>query len=621
MKLLSHKAHVFQLLAISLFTLTFLLVVSKSQPLAQDGDELPGEMTGVNATQGAAPASGSITGQVFDPKTNPVKGVEVRAPGHSVVITNGNGEFNIRGVSPTERLPVSFSAPGFMDTTRIYEVGVSRRITGNVVVIWPRTASASLDAKRGGKLTFPGGFVSLPPNALVDELGRQLRGNVRVSFSALDVSDRRQIRSVPGDFTARMRNKTIRQLETFGVFEVFVEDSNGRRVNLAKGRKATVELSIPPAHRRTAPNIVGLFSFDRNSGLWIEEGTLRRTPGRASYISFVPNLIRSWNADNPLKTTCLKLQILDENGVPAPLGTKVEAEGVNYTGLSPTVLVTDATGEVCLLVKKCAKVSVTAYHPTIDYIQSCPLEFSTHCYTASASDCSNLSICPVETTTIQIAGGAFVDNLNILDTARWEIANGWANDSPFNVCWLANNIPPPTGSILALRLDDSTCPAGPNFRPFASGEYRTKTCYRYGTYEANFKAAAGPGLVTSFFVYTGTFGGPQHHEIDVEIFGKDTYKLQTNYYVAGVTHPMQIQLWFDASTGFHTYKIDWKQSSIDWYVDNVLVRPVTGSVPSLPGKIMVNLWAADNSIVGQTFGSLSYSGPIYAYYDWIQYSP
>lgn len=607
------------------FILDILFITNGHNPTVtaqQDKDKAPVQLT-VKPKSPVDRLSSSIMGRVVDPKNNPIRGAEVRAPGLRVVLTNGQGEFEIRGFTATERLVVSFSAPGFMETTRIYKVGVSSRITGNVVIIWPRATSISLDATRGGKLAFPGGTVSFPPSALVDERGRPLKGEVKVSFSSLDVSDRRQIRSAPGDFTARMQNNQIRQLETFGVFEVFVEDSEGRRADLAKGQNAAVELFIPPAVRRTARKQVGLFSFDKSDGLWLEEGTLQIVPGGDFYQAAVPSILGAWNADMPLETTCLRLKILDENGAPAPLGTKVEAEGVDYAGVSPTVLVTDATGEVCLLVKKCAKVSVTAYHPTIDYIQSCPLEFSTHCYTASASDCSNLSICPVETTTIQIAGDAFFDDLNNLNLARWEVANGWANGSPFNVCWLTNNIPVPSGSIMSLVLDTSTCPAGPNFRPYASGEYRTKTCYRYGTFEANFKAASGPGLITSFFTYTGKFKGPQHHEIDVEIFGKDPTKLQCNYYVAGVPHLMEKSLGFDASAGFHTYKIVWTPNSVEWYVDNAAtpICAVSGSVPSLPGKIMVNLWAADTSPEGMTLGSFNGVVPVHAYYDWIQYSP
>lgn len=149
----------------------------------QDRDELSVEMIVVKAKNIVAPRpSGSIMGRVVDPKNNPIRGAEVRTPGQPVVLTNGKGEFEIRSLTATERLAVSFSVPGFIDTTRIYKVGVSSRITGNVVVIWPRATPISLDATRGGKLTFPGGTVSLPPNALVDELGRQLRADASAGF-------------------------------------------------------------------------------------------------------------------------------------------------------------------------------------------------------------------------------------------------------------------------------------------------------------------------------------------------------------------------------------------------------------------------------------------------------
>ena len=563
--------------------------------------------------------SGTIMGRVVDPRNTPVRGAEVRVSGQPAVLTNSNGEFNILGLAATKRLAVSFSAPGFMDTTRVYEVGESSRITGNVVVIWPRTAPVSLNATQGGKLTFPGGTISFPPLALVDELGRQLQGEVRVAFSVLDVSDPNQLRIAPGDFTARMRDDTIRQLETFGVFEVFVEDSNGQRANLAPGKTAAIELFIPPTLRPNAPRAVGLFSFDKTGGLWIEEGTFTLTEGQV-YTGVIPDILSEWNIDMPLITTCLKLQILDENGWPAPLGTKVEAEGVDYIGLSPIVYVEDPTGVVCLLVKTSAKVSVVAYHPTVNHIQSCPLEFLTHPYTANDSDCENSAICPVETTTIKMAGGAFHDDLSSDDPVRWERSEG-ENDSPFNVCWLLNNIPVPNG-ILTLVLDQSTCPS-PSTRPFASGEYRTNACYRYGTYEANFKAASGDGLITSFFTYTGTFGKPTHHEIDVEIFGKNPRQLQANYYVAGVPYLKPVDLPFDASEGFHTYKFVWTPGSIKWCVDNnpTPIYEVSGSVPSLPSKIFVNLWAADNSPDGMTLGTFDNNTPVHADYDWIKYSP
>jgi carboxypeptidase family protein len=90
----------------------------------QDRDELPVEMIVVKTKKIVVPRpSGSIMGRVVDPRNTPVRGAEVRIPGQPVVFTNGRGEFDIRSLAATERLGVSFSAPGFIDTTRIYKVG------------------------------------------------------------------------------------------------------------------------------------------------------------------------------------------------------------------------------------------------------------------------------------------------------------------------------------------------------------------------------------------------------------------------------------------------------------------------------------------------------------------
>lgn len=43
-------------------------------------------------------------------------------------------------------------------------------------------------------------------------------------------------------------------------------------------------------------------------------------------------------------------------------------------------------------------------------------------------------------------------------------------------------------------------------------------------------------------------------EIDIEVLGKDTTKVQFNYYTNGVgNHEYMYDLGFDASEGFHTY--------------------------------------------------------------------
>jgi beta-glucanase (GH16 family) len=639
----------------------------------QNRDELPVEMIVIGPRPIATPpVPDSIKGRVVDPRNNPVAGVQVRVPGRSVVLTDGKGEFDIWGLPAVERLAVNFSAPGFMDTTRIYN---SRRssVGTTIVVIRPRTAPVSLDAERGGKLTFPGGTINFPPRALVDEAGRAVSGNVRVSFSALDVSDRQQIRSAPGDFTARMRDNKIRRLETFGVFEVFVEDANGRRANLAPGRKAAVELFIPRALRRTVPSSVGLFSFEQSSGRWVEEGTLRTAPDLTRFTTSINRLTTAWNADQVLSTTCIKLKILDcagpNCGLPSGLaGSYVEAYGVGYAGFSDGY--TDGNGEICLSVKLNAQVSVTAHHPTLSNIQSNPIEITTPSQVASDADCGT-SLCPLVATT-HLASAGFFNDLNAHDTLAWCTSEGWANGDPaFNVGWRDDHInfsATPGKMRLALNnyADDPNNPCcmtttnpcsiignACSDKPFAAGQYRSKCFYGYGTYEATFKTGAprGSGFVTTFFTYTdeydGTYDGSTrwHDEIDVEILSRlpdaqldpqeapcqpnDTV-MQTNYFVKGVGgHEHKTCLNFDASAAEHTYRFVWSDDKIEWYVD-----PATNTIPvwtetrvgnapwpTQPGRIYVNLWSGSCS-ADPWLGPFIYPGtPIYAEYNSIQHIP
>lgn len=641
----------------------------KQEPGCNQGrDEVPVELVVVGPRPAPTPpAPGTVRGRVVNPQNVPVAGVRVRAPGREAVLTDGKGEFELRGLPAAERLAVGFSARGFMDTTRIYD---SRRSsTGDTVVIWPRAAPASLDAERGGKLTFPGGTVSFPPRALVDEAGRAVRGKVRVSFSALDVSDRRQVRSAPGDFTARMRGNKIRRLETFGVFEVFVEDANGRRANLARGRKAAVQLFIPRALRRRVPAAVGLFSFEQDSGLWVEEGTLGATPARTWFTASLSNLTPIWNADMVLDTTCVKLKILgcDCHNPAGLAGSHVEAYGLDYSGFSDGY--TDANGEVCLPVKRNAKASVTAYHPSLPDVHSNPLEITTPAHVAGASDCGNPSLCPLAATT-HLASANFFDDLNGLDASLWCPSDGWANagDPNFNVGWRADHIDFP-GTTMRLALNDyAASPGNPccitsnpcvttgngcSDMPFAAGQYRTNCFYGYGTYEATFKTGAprGSGFVTTFFTYTdqhdGTsdYGNPWHDEIDVEILSRlpdaqldpqeaacqpnDTV-MQTNYFVKGSGgHEHKVCLNFDASAAEHTYRFVWSDDKIEWYVDpSTNPNPVwtetrVGNAPwpSQPGRIYVNLWSGSPA-ANNWLGPFTYAGtPIYAEFNSIQHIP
>jgi beta-glucanase (GH16 family) len=169
---------------------------------------------------------------------------------------------------------------------------------------------------------------------------------------------------------------------------------------------------------------------------------------------------------------------------------------------------------------------------------------------------------------------------------------------------------------MTLKLDN----AGTYGKPYTSGEYRTLNTFSYGTFETSMKAAKASGIVSSFFLYTGS----PWDEIDVEILGKNTNQVQFNYFVNGVGgHEKLVDLGFDSSAALHKYQIEYGNGYINWYVDGVWkwgVNNQSGAVmPSHPMQIMVNLWPGIG--VDGWLGAFSYSVPLYASYDYIQFAP
>ena len=130
------------------------------------------------------------------------------------------------------------------------------------------------------------------------------------------------------------------------------------------------------------------------------------------------------------------------------------------------------------------------------------------------------------------------------------------------------------------------------------------------------KPAKCVGTVSSFFTYTRN---PQWDEIDIEFLGKDTTKVQFNYYTNGVGgHEKLYDLGFDASEDFHEYGFYWQKDSIIWYVDGVAVYKATTNIPQYAGQIMMNLW---NGIgVDKWLGAFDDTKlPVTAQYKWIGY--
>jgi beta-glucanase (GH16 family) len=215
------------------------------------------------------------------------------------------------------------------------------------------------------------------------------------------------------------------------------------------------------------------------------------------------------------------------------------------------------------------------------------------------------------------ASGGFVDYMDWHDYNNWYRAHGWAN--PLSRCgWSHAN------TVFAQGFMKQSVTKVPMAgKSHSCGFYQSRQRFGYGRYQVRMKAARGSGVVSGIFIYRGApRGGGRYDEIDLEFLGRDTTKLQTNYFVnGGETHERLIDLGFDAAAGFHTYAFEWRPDSIEWFVDGRSVRKATrarGPLPSLPGKVGALTWATS---LKDWAGPFRDRPPIVAEYDYISYTP
>lgn len=183
----------------------------------------------------------------------------------------------------------------------------------------------------------------------------------------------------------------------------------------------------------------------------------------------------------------------------------------------------------------------------------------------------------------------------------------------FDCTWRKDNITFVDGSMILIIDTD-----GENATPKWSGsEYRTKEFYSYGLYEVSMKPIKNNGVVSSFFTYTGPSDNNPWDEIDIEFLGKDTTKMQLNYFTNGVgNHEYMHDLAFDASEEFHIYAFEWLPNSITWFVDGESIHTATTNIPSTPSKVMMNVWPGIG--VDAWLKAFDETVPLTAKYDWIR---
>jgi len=284
---------------------------------------------------------GAVFGQVVDGRNNnPIGNAKIAFEAQTLT-SNEQGFFNIEDMQPSDRVLLGVTAVGYARGTKV--VAVRRGASTYVKIgLLPFDAETSFDRAAGGTLSGAGASVSFPAAAFSGS------GQVTARLSVLNASDQNQLASFPGDFSAEGGS----MLESFGALAIEVVDDSGALLNLATGKNAQITIPV-----NGAPDSVPLWSFDEDTGLWKQEGTLTGCSDGTCDSATISHL-SWWNCDQVLETSCVNVCIKNPDGSPAR-GVSIEASGTDYQGRSYGYS-TEDDGCACIAVKRGGTVSIAA---------------------------------------------------------------------------------------------------------------------------------------------------------------------------------------------------------------------------------------------------------------------
>ena len=274
--------------------------------------------------RGLRAGAGAIlfAGKVFNRQGHaPVAGARVSL-NQVVAQTDAAGRFQV-SVADADKFLLNVSKPGFALASHIYH-------TLNTALEIPLDAAQAkaLDAAKGGQLSFPPSkcgcagqkrkgnlLLSFPPNALVDAQGRPYQGVASVEALQYDLT---QANPMPGDMGGVYQGKPVR-LGSFGAFHVTPRDAQGNPLAMAANKAVAVSVPIDPPQLAVAPAAIPFFSYDENTGLWKEEGALRRAGGQYVGAGAVKHF-SAFNADTQFAgSACVKVVLDPSVSLPVTL--------------------------------------------------------------------------------------------------------------------------------------------------------------------------------------------------------------------------------------------------------------------------------------------------------------
>ncbi len=391
----------------------------------------------------------SVAGFVTDENDVAVNGAAVQF-GSSNATTDKFGYFEVRNVQVTQiAAVVTVLKPGYFKGIKTYIATAGKSAFFRIKLL-PKSTAGNIDAAAGGTVTLTNGLsISLPAGALVNSSNNAAyTGSVTVAAQWLNPTAGDLYRIMPGDLRGLDSLNFIRLLTTYGMAAVELTGTSGELLQIAAGKKATLNFPLPNAIASTAPATIPLWYFDETKGLWKQEANAVKSGnnyvGEVSHFSY-------WNCDMPIdKTVEFSAIIVDANGNPMPnVSVWIEYANGGYTGAHGY---TDSTGYINGLIPANADLVLKIY---TDYQCNGPVYTQSVTTGATMLSIGNITVGPSSIATV---------SGNVTDCNNAAVTNGYVmvqigfynykiavnNDGTFDLNTLICNTGNASVSIIAV---------------------------------------------------------------------------------------------------------------------------------------------------------------------------
>ena len=307
-------------LVIVFHTALTLLLFSCQKDISVETGAAPGNGSGGGSDSQydlSTKITSSVSGFVTNENNGPVKDAVITFGAYSTT-TDKYGYFEAKNVLVTKNAAfVTASKPGYFKGIKTYIAEVGKSAFFRIKLI-PKTNTGTINAAVGGSVVLGNGLkITLPVAAVVNSnTNISYTGSVNVAAYWIDPVSAELNQVMPGDLRGLNTTGAMRLLTTYGMAAVELTGSGGELLQIAPGKKATLNFPIPSSLSSAAPAAIPLWYFDENTGLWKEEGIASRSgntyTGDVAHFSY-------WNCDVPISDAIqFNCTIVDASAKPVP---------------------------------------------------------------------------------------------------------------------------------------------------------------------------------------------------------------------------------------------------------------------------------------------------------------